>query len=94
MVVLRLDTGECVVRYEAREPQREPHRLALRFGADGSLTNEAPSPAGHLATTNIWRMPRRMPGAGDPHKLLKTLEDTPFYARSMIEATIAAPSTT
>jgi carotenoid 1,2-hydratase len=33
-------------------------------------------------------MPRRMPSGGDPHQLVRTLEDTPFYARSLIEATI------
>ena len=85
---LRMDNDECVVRYEAREHQRQPHRLALRFTNDGSLINEASSPAGRLATTSVWRMPRRMPSGGDPHQLLRTLEDTPFYARSLLEATI------
>lgn len=86
---LRMDNGDCVVRYEAREPQRQPHRLALRFDRSGSFVNETPSLAGELPTTSVWRMARRMPSAEDPHRLLRTLEDTPFYARSMLEATIA-----
>jgi len=87
---VRLEGGDCVVRYEAREPQRQPHRLALRFGPDGSLRSEEPSPAAGLATTAIWRMPRLMPSAADPHRLVRTLEDTPFYARSVLEATIGS----
>ncbi|MEE4276932.1 MAG: carotenoid 1,2-hydratase [Halieaceae bacterium] len=85
---LRMDGGDCAVRYEAREHGRQPHRLALRFGADGSITSEQPSASAPLPPTSIWRMNRRMPGAGDPHQLLKTLEDTPFYARSLIAANI------
>jgi carotenoid 1,2-hydratase len=29
-----------------------------------------------------------MPGADDTHQLLRTLEDTPFYARSLIAADV------
>jgi carotenoid 1,2-hydratase len=85
---LRLDNGDCVVRYEAREHEKEPHRLALRFRPDGSLVNESASPAQRLPTTTVWRMPRHMPVARDPHQLLRTLEDTPFYARSMLSAKV------
>lgn len=89
---LRLANGDCVVRYEARELDSEPHRLALRFRPDGSLQNESAAPAERLATTPIWRMPRRMPVARDPHRLERTLEDTPFYARSMLSAEVDGSS--
>lgn len=85
---VRLDNGDCAVRYEAREHQGEPHRLALRFTPGGDLVNEEVSAAAALGHTTVWRMPRLMPGARDPHKLLRTLEDTPFYARSLVSAEV------
>ncbi|MEM9758597.1 MAG: carotenoid 1,2-hydratase [Pseudomonadota bacterium] len=85
---LRLDGGDCVVRYEAQEHGRQPHRLALRFTPDGEMHSEPVAAAATLPQTQIWRMPRSMPVASDPHRLRRTLEDTPFYARSLIEAEI------
>lgn len=88
----RLDNGDCVVRYEARQAQRQPHRLALRFREDGSLQNELTRTTGTMDAARVWRMPRRMPGAEGTERLLRTLEDTPFYARSLIEGEFADPS--
>ena len=81
---VRLDNGDCLVRYEARAAQRQPHRLALRFSPDGALTSEQAAATATLPKTRIWRMPRRMPSASAGDTLLRTLEDTPFYARSLV----------
>ncbi|WP_439102457.1 carotenoid 1,2-hydratase [Congregibacter sp.] len=81
----RLNSGDCAVRYEARHGDREPYRLALRFSKDGSIANEKALEAAALPRTDIWRVDRRMPSAETKPKRLKTLEDTPFYARSLIE---------
>jgi carotenoid 1,2-hydratase len=81
----RLDNGDCAVRYEARHPMRPTHRLALRFGEDGSIRTEPLRSAGSLPTTSVWRVKRRMPGSEGQQKVLRTFEDTPFYARSLIE---------
>jgi carotenoid 1,2-hydratase len=83
---VRLDNGDCAVRYEARGHDRQPHRLALRFSPDGRMHAQAATPAEAMNTANVWRMRRRMPGADGRHDLLRTLEDTPFYARSLISA--------
>jgi len=83
----RLDNGDCAVRYEARYPGRNDHRLALRFARDGSIHSEQPTPSAALPSTRIWRVKRRMPGAEAPPTKLQTLEDTPFYARSLVETT-------
>lgn len=83
----RLSTGDCAVRYEARHAEREPHRLALRFSNDGSIFSEPTQADLSLARTGIWRVDRRMPGAEAVPTKLETLEDTPFYARSLIETT-------
>ena len=81
---VRLENGDCLVRYEAREAQRQPHRLALRFSPDGALTSEQTAATARLPKTRIWRLPRRMPSASGGDVLLRTLEDTPFYARSLV----------
>lgn len=85
----RLGNGDCAVRYEARYPGIEPHRLALRFTHDGSISSELSQPSAALPPTRIWRVKRRMPGAEAQPKTLQTLEDTPFYARSLLETTFA-----
>ncbi len=41
----------------------------------------------HDARRSLWRVPRRLPG--DASRLAGTLEDTPFYARSLAHARIA-----
>ena len=38
-----------------------------------------------------WRVPRSI-GAGDRHEVVDTLEDTPFYARSIVAAEVYEPS--
>ncbi|MFK8042004.1 carotenoid 1,2-hydratase [Congregibacter sp.] len=82
----RLSNGDCAVRYEARHAERKPHRLALNFKKDGSLAFENPAESSPLPRTSVWRVDRRMPSAEATPTRLQTLEDTPFYARSLIEA--------
>ncbi|MDP5070316.1 MAG: carotenoid 1,2-hydratase [Congregibacter sp.] len=85
----RLTNGDCAVRYEARYPGLEPRLLALRFGQDGEIQSEPMRSSASLPRTGIWQVPRRMPGAEAKPTTLQTLEDTPFYARSLIETTFA-----
>lgn len=85
----RLANGDCAVRYEARQAQRQPHRLALRFREDGSICNEVTRKPAPMATAPVWRMKRLMPGAEGNETLVKTLEDTPFYARSLVRTEFA-----
>jgi carotenoid 1,2-hydratase len=85
---VRLDNGDCAVRYEAREPLRQPRRLALRFSPDGQMHSETAVAAAPMDSTSIWRMARRMPSPPGAHQLLRTFEDTPFYARSLISTEI------
>ncbi|WP_207190881.1 carotenoid 1,2-hydratase [Halochromatium salexigens] len=61
--------------------------LAFRFdGAGGTEAFEPPPPA-HLPKTFWWRIPRATQSDADNRaKVLETLEDTPFYARSTISA--------
>jgi carotenoid 1,2-hydratase len=59
--------------------------LALRFGANGEIM-QMPLPSRVVLPPTFWRVNRTARGdAGDPPKLVRTLEDTPFYSRSMLE---------
>jgi carotenoid 1,2-hydratase len=72
------------------EPQGgEGASLAVHFGEDGSATPfEPPAPA-PLPPTPIWRIPRATQAdPGQPAIILRTLEDTPFYARTIISSRI------
>lgn len=59
--------------------------LALRFGRDGSVREFAGPPPVDLPRTG-WRVNRRTRAdAGHAARVARTLEDTPFYARSLVD---------
>ena len=67
---------------------RERRELGLRLAEDGSIETLGPATDVNLPATPIWRVARRtraQDAAGA--RVVKTLEDTPFYARSLIETT-------
>jgi carotenoid 1,2-hydratase len=61
--------------------------VAQRFTPDGSTSAFEASPRQRLAPSALWRIDRqvRAPNAGSPPRVVRTLEDTPFYARSLID---------
>jgi carotenoid 1,2-hydratase len=58
--------------------------VARRFAADGSSHAFEASSRQRLAPSALWRIDRQARAAELP-RVLRTLEDTPFYARSLIE---------
>lgn len=64
--------------------------LATAISKDGTVSDiESPPPRAPLPTTSIWRIPRETRSdAGVLPRVIETCEDTPFYARSMIETQI------
>lgn len=70
--------------YNARERGGARTALALHVGADGVIEEMPPPPAAPLPGT-LWRIARgtqaEAPGAP---RVLRTLEDAPFYARSLL----------
>jgi carotenoid 1,2-hydratase len=77
--------GDTSVVYDVR-PKKGPDRVvSQRFSKDGS---HAPfeAPRRQALPLSAWRIERAMcsESSAGP-KILSTLEDTPFYARSLIE---------
>lgn len=61
-------------------------QVSLAFDGSGRASSIAPPPVGELPRASIWRMPRAARSdAHIPPRVIETLEDTPFYARSLIE---------
>ena len=70
-------------------------RLALHFDAGGAVTNLEPLTRHTLPATRIWRIPRGTHGDPEqPARIVDTLEDTPFYARSVVSAKLSGDQVT
>ncbi|MBK1727526.1 carotenoid 1,2-hydratase [Halorhodospira neutriphila] len=83
------------VLYDLEPRGAEPYATALHFDREHGLTRQ-PSPEIAALPKSLWRVRRRIP-ADTPQaaRLRETFEDTPFYARSLVETRIAGqPLTT
>ena len=76
---------DTAVLYEVQRRDGTAESHALLFGRDGKLEQRPSPPKAPLPGTG-WRI-RRLTRADDPTgvRLVKTFEDTPFYARSALE---------
>ncbi len=73
------------ILYDGQRRSGERFSLALAFDADGHHREIERPPDLTLPTTMVWRMPRATGvEGGRPARVLRTLEDTPFYARSLL----------
>jgi carotenoid 1,2-hydratase len=81
-----LRDGSTAVIYDVRQKQGADRLLALRFGTCGEVEPFEAPPRQKLPLTG-WRIGRSMrtePLAGA--RVQQTLEDTPFYTRSVVES--------
>lgn len=77
--------SETLLSYDVERRDGEPAHVALRIDRAGVAEVVEPQPTITLPST-FWRMPRRVRGdPSDPPQLVRTLEDTPFYARSAMQ---------
>ncbi len=75
---------DTLIFYDVDRRVGPPEHLALRVGADGAVERIASPPPAPLPRT-AWRVARTARGAGDDTpRVLRTLEDTPFYSRSVL----------
>ena len=81
--------GDTVILYDMQRRDRTPNALALRFDQHGDL-HEFEAPADQpLPRTRWWRIARSTQAdAGYSPRIVQTLEDTPFYARSVIDTQV------
>jgi carotenoid 1,2-hydratase len=80
-------THGAAVLYDVTRSGGERMSLALKFAPNGDVEAFEPPPSVKLPTT-VWRVPRRTQADGGQARVIKTMEDTPFYARSEIETHI------
>jgi len=74
-----------IVLYDSLRRNGSRSALALRFPAGGGVETLSP-PARHALGTTLWRISRRAGAdAGTKPRVIQTLEDAPFYARSLID---------
>ncbi|MGH6623035.1 MAG: carotenoid 1,2-hydratase [Burkholderiaceae bacterium] len=79
-----LDDGSTAVTYDVARRQGSALRLALKFDADGSIRSFEPPPAVEVGRTG-WRLDRSAHSERrDRTTVVRTLEDAPFYARSIL----------
>ncbi len=81
-----LADGSSAVLYDVVPRTGDPRSLALRFLPGRKVEAFEPPPAADLPM-GLWRVPRRTRSERDtPPRVVQTLEDTPFYARSLLSA--------
>lgn len=78
--------GGTAVLYDIERRDHSALGLALRLGADGSVDNFEMPPRSNLPRS-FWRVQRQARSEVMP-VVIKTLEDTPFYARSLVGTTL------
>lgn len=85
---MRLREGSAVL-YDVQRKDDTRLALGLRFDGQGQVEPFEPAPRVILPRCRWWRMPRAIQSE-DPAttRVLETLEDTPFYARSTVAARV------
>lgn len=88
-----LETGAAVL-YDATRKDGSAKTLSLKFDRTGSAEEFVPPKRQALRTTPIWRITRQTHAEDDAAGIVKTLEDTPFYARSLLTTRLFGETTT
>lgn len=83
----RTDAGDgAAVLYDVVRRNGDPLSVALRFDRTGAVERFSP-PFEALLPRTGWRIGRRMRSEdAGATRVLRTLEDTPFYARSLVSS--------
>lgn len=79
--------GGTAVLYDIERRDGSELSLAIRLGIDGEAKTFTPPPRRKLPRT-FWRVDRFARSEDGLPRLVKTLEDTPFYARSLVEMSL------
>lgn len=83
-----MSDGSTAVIYDIRQKGGRDRVIAQRFGRDGRAEPFEPPPRQRLPSS-AWRIARSMRHEGGaPARVVQTLEDTPFYVRSVVDSTL------
>jgi len=84
--------GRTSVIYDVEPLDHGSRVIGARFAADGTACDLEAPPSQRLPPSAIWRIDRRVRSRADAAapRVRRTLEDTPFYARSLLELTLEA----
>jgi carotenoid 1,2-hydratase len=83
-----LEDGSTAVIYDLQPREGEDRVIARCFAPDGTHA-ELPVPPVHPLPRSAWRIARTMRSdAGVPPRIAQQLEDTPFYQRALVDASI------
>jgi len=80
-----LASGAAIL-YDVHRRDGSGQNLSLRFAPDGSRREIRPPLAASLPKTRLWRMPRSTRSDDGRAGIVRTFEDTPFYARSLLSS--------
>ncbi len=84
--------GGAVVLYDSMERDGRHTSLALKFDRNGDVHPfEPPKPAALPSTR--WRIARATRSQDGSASVIRTLEDTPFYARSLVKSQLLGQDT-
>lgn len=91
----RLADGSTAVIYDVRETNGNQRLIAERFAADGSSAAFEPASVRQNLSNTLWNIKRGIRSdEGTPTQIIETLEDTPFYARSLLKTRLFGESVT
>jgi carotenoid 1,2-hydratase len=86
-----LPDGQVEVVYDTQPRDAAPRVIAHRFAPDGSQCAIEPTAGCALPPAPLWRIARRGRAQGAA-RVRRTLEDTPFYARSLLDLDLGGRS--
>jgi len=88
----QLPDGSVAVIYDIREKSGAERLLALRFKPSGDVESFE-APVRRALPMALWRVGRSIRSETEaPVRVIQTLEDTPFYIRSVLEARLLGES--
>jgi carotenoid 1,2-hydratase len=86
--------GDTSVVYDVRPKQGPGRVVAQRFSPDGSYT-AFDAPARYRLPSSGWLLARGMCSeSNQPPEVISTLEDTPFYVRSLLRTQLLGENVT
>jgi carotenoid 1,2-hydratase len=83
-----LPDGRCAVVYDLRPRDGAARTIAALFAPHGGVSAFDAPPQRALPAAPLWRVARQA-RADDTPQVARTLEDTPFYARSLLRLSLA-----